>query len=325
MYLCCLEICSSTSSIQNEGAFPVIKESLAIFPANEYSKVADLVKIHLVHNQQTPENLFNYLKNKSSKRSIDHILLGFSLEHGIGTIPNLTKVFLEYQKAANTKDSLGQFFLGRCYDNGTEKAFELYLKAAEAGHLKAQYNFALCYANGEGTIKNLEKAFELYSKAAEAEHLDAQYNLALCYANRRGMIKNERKAFKLYSKAAEAGSLLGHIPLREYCLNEQETIKDQQNEWGIVKNLEETFQFFLKTAEAGNQNAKYNLGWWYQSGWGTTRNLEKAFELYLKAAEANNFCFHSDFPDLNVHDLNLVDKTIWNITFYDSKIEALNI
>ncbi|KAG9302956.1 hypothetical protein G9A89_022373 [Geosiphon pyriformis] len=207
-------------------------ENLAIFPASEYSKIADLVKNHLVRNQKTPEDLFNYLENKSSKRSIDHILLGFSLEHGIGTIPNLKKAFLEFQEAANAKDSFGQFFLRNCYDNGIgtsqdqKKAFELYSKAAEAGNTNAQYNLALCYDKGEGTTKNLEKAFELYSKAAKAVYTIAQ------------------------------------ISLRKYCLNGLQTIKDMEkvenpspqtniemyyrNGWGIAKSLEEKFEFYLK-------------------------------------------------------------------------------
>ncbi|KAG9294796.1 hypothetical protein G9A89_008488 [Geosiphon pyriformis] len=134
-----------------EKVLIIIKENLAIFSASEYSKIADFVKKYL-------EDFFNYLKNKSSKRSIDYILLGFSLEHGIGTIPNLTKAFLEFQKAAKAKDSFGQFFL--------EKAYKLYSKASEVGNANAQNELALCYQNGLGTMKNEEKAFELFSKAA---------------------------------------------------------------------------------------------------------------------------------------------------------------
>ncbi|KAG9297074.1 hypothetical protein G9A89_004940 [Geosiphon pyriformis] len=148
------------------GAFIVIKENLALFPASEHStKVANLVKEYL--------------------RSIDNILLGFSLEHGIGTIPNLTKTFLEYQKAANAEDSLGQFFLGYCYSYGIgasqdrKKAFELFSKAAEAGNPFAQNNLGWCYLNGIGTTKNEKKAFDLFSKVAEAGHLMAQNNLGL--------------------------------------------------------------------------------------------------------------------------------------------------
>ncbi|KAG9298331.1 hypothetical protein G9A89_002819 [Geosiphon pyriformis] len=283
---------SSTSSIEKttsslewlEEALIVIKENLSIFPASEYSKVADLVKRYLVRNQKTPENLFNCLKNKSSKRSIDYILLGFSLEHGIGTIPNLTRAFLGFQKAAKGKDSFGQFFLGYCYNNGIGtlqdrgKAFEFYSKAAEAGNTNAQCNLGLCYRNGWGTTKNLEKAFELYSKAAQVGDTNAQYNLGLCYRNGWGTTKNEGKAFELYSKAAEAGNTNAQSNLG-VCY---------QNGWGTTKNLEKAFELYSKAAEAGNTNAQYNLGWCYDNGRGTTKNLEKAFELYSKAAEAGH-------------------------------------
>ncbi|KAG9293395.1 hypothetical protein G9A89_006680 [Geosiphon pyriformis] len=265
-----------------EGTLLVTKENLAIFPATEYSKVAELVKKYLVRNQKTPENLFDCLNNP--KRWIDNILLGFSLEHGIGTIPNLTKAFLKYQKAANAKDSLGQFFLGRCYDTGTGtsqdqgKAYELYSKAAEAGNAFAQYNLAVCYLNGEGTTRNSEKAFELYSKAAEAGHLDAQYNLAFCYANGEGTTKDSEKAFELFSKAAEAGHLNAQYNLAVCYANGE----------GTMRNSEKAFELYSKAAEAGDLDAQYNLAFCYANGEGTTKDSEKAFDLFSKAAEAGH-------------------------------------
>ncbi|KAG9293810.1 hypothetical protein G9A89_019148 [Geosiphon pyriformis] len=308
---------SSTSSIENatplldwlEGTLFVFKESLAFFPVGKYSKVAELVKKYLERNQKKPEDLFNHLKNKNSKHSIDHILLGFSLEHGIGTIPNLKKAFLEYQKAANAKDSFGQFFSGHCYLDGIGtsqdrgKAFELYSKAAEARNLDAQNNLPLCYLNGRGTTEDSEKAFELYSKAAEAGHLDAQnnlassaeaghleakYNLASCYVDGLGTTINEGKAFELYSKAAEAGDLLGQIALRVYHRTRLEITEDLEKE--------------------GNPSPQY----WNVSSKGmgnrTTKNIQKAFELYLKAAGANNLCYQSDFLELNALDFTLQDQ-----------------
>ncbi|KAG9301731.1 hypothetical protein G9A89_003276 [Geosiphon pyriformis] len=210
---------------------------------SEFSKVADFVNNHLVYNQKTPKDLFNCLNNKSPKRSIDNILFSFCLEHGIGTIPNLTKAFLEFQKAASAEDSFEQFFLGYCYNYnnriGTSqdrgKAFELYSKSAEAGdlnaqynpaisaeagHVNPQYNLAVCYDNGSGTTKNEEKTFELYSKAAEAGHFEC--TIHSCTLNE----KNEEKAFELYSKAAEAGSLIAQVNLLEYYRNRLETTKD---------------------------------------------------------------------------------------------------
>ncbi|KAG9293398.1 hypothetical protein G9A89_006683 [Geosiphon pyriformis] len=232
-----------------EGTLLVIKENLAIFPATEYSKVAELVKKYL-----------------------------------IGTTLNLTKAFLKYQKAANAKDSLGQFFLECCYDTGMgtsqdqRKAYELYSKAAEAGNTFAQYNLAVCYLNGEGTMRNSEKAFELYSKAAKAGHVTVQNNLAVCYANRKKTTRNSEKAFELFSKAAEAGHLNAQNDLA-YCYYNGE---------GMTKNSEKAFELFSKAAEAEHLDAKYNLAVCYANRKRTTRNSEKAFELYSKAAEAGH-------------------------------------
>ncbi|KAG9306421.1 hypothetical protein G9A89_018304 [Geosiphon pyriformis] len=218
---------SSASSIEDatssldwlEGGLIVIKENLSIFPANEYSKVASLMKKYLVRNQKTPEDLFNCLNNKSSK---------------------------QFQKAANAEDSFGQFFLAYCYDNGigasqdSEQAFELYSKAAEAGHLDAQYNLALFYANGEGTTKNLEKTFKLYSKAADAGHLNAQYNLGICYDNGEGTIAYNRNRLETTKDKEKVGNPSPQTSIGTY----------YRNGWEIVRNLEETFQFYLKTEEA---------------------------------------------------------------------------
>ncbi|KAG9286912.1 hypothetical protein G9A89_000041 [Geosiphon pyriformis] len=318
----------SSTSIENaaspldwlEEALIVIKENLAIYPVREYSKIANLVKIYLRHNQKTPEDLFNCLNNKSLKRSIDNILLGFSLEYGIGTLPNLTKAFLEFQKAANAEDSFGQFFLGRCYDDGIgtsqdrEKAFKLYSKAVEAGDTNAQKSLGNCYFHGWGTTKSDEKGFELYSKAAEAGHLGAQYNLAVCYANGWGTTKNSEKAFELYSKAAETGYLDAQYNLAVCYANGEGTIKNSEkafelysklaeagntrpqynlavcyaNGEGTMKNSEKAFEFYLKAAEGGDSDAQYHLARCYDKGLGTTRDSEKAFELYSKAAEAGS-------------------------------------
>ncbi|KAG9299814.1 hypothetical protein G9A89_013174 [Geosiphon pyriformis] len=270
---------SSTSSIENpnspldwlEGALIVFKESLTIFPTSEYSKVAELVKKYLLNNQKTPENLFYYLKNKSFKSSTDHILLGFSLEHGIGTIPNLTKAFLEYQKAANAKDSFRQFFLGYCYNNGIGTSQD------RTGNLLAQTNLATCYINGLGTTKNNEKAFKLYSKAAEAGYSVAQTQLRTYYINGLQTMKDLEKE----------GNPCPQTNIEMYYLNGL----------GTAKSLEEKFEFYLKAAEMENQIAQYNLGWCYQNRWGTTKNLLKAFEIYSKA-DQNDLGYFEAFFDL---------------------------
>ncbi|KAG9291183.1 hypothetical protein G9A89_000640, partial [Geosiphon pyriformis] len=194
------------------------------------------------------------------------------------------KAFELYSKVAEAGHLDAQYNLALCYANGKgtakneEKAFELHSKVAEAGHLNAQYAFALCYDNGEGTTKNEKKAFELYSKVAEAGHLDAQYNLALCYANGKGTAKNEEKAFELHSKVAEAGHLNAQYAFA-LCYDNGE---------GTTKNEKKAFELYSKVAEAGHLDAQYNLAICYANGEGTTKNEKKAFELYSKAAEAGH-------------------------------------
>ncbi|KAG9297908.1 hypothetical protein G9A89_002616 [Geosiphon pyriformis] len=147
-----------------EGAFIVIKESLAIFPASEYSKVANL-------------------KAADAEDSLGQFFLR-CYNNRIGTSQNRGKAFKLFSKAAEAGDALAQNELGWCYRNGgttkneEKKAFDLFLKAAEAGNILGQINLTDCYRNGLRETKNEEKAFELCSKAAKAGHLNAQYNLA---------------------------------------------------------------------------------------------------------------------------------------------------
>ncbi|KAG9295395.1 hypothetical protein G9A89_013424 [Geosiphon pyriformis] len=228
---------SSTSpSDWLEGAFIVIEKGLGIFLDHDYSKVADLVKKYLEHNQKTPKEFFDCLNNKTTKRSVDYVLLGFSLEHGIGTIPNLGQAFLKFQKAANTENSFGKYFLGYCYFNGIGtlqdkgKEFELYSEAAEEGNSNAQYKLGCCYQydweqrkirkrhlNGKDgtficTIRTWmrlsiwigpRRAFKHFLKAAETGNLNAKYELGCCYHYGWGTTKNQAKAFDLYSKLAK--------------------------------------------------------------------------------------------------------------------------
>ena len=91
-----------------------------------------------------------------------------------------------------------------------KKAFHWYQKAAEGGHIEAQYNLDCLYDKGEGTAKNLKKAFHWYQKAVEGRHIEAQnnlkeaaeggyieaqYNLGYLYEKGEGVEKNLVKAF----------------------------------------------------------------------------------------------------------------------------------
>ena len=55
-------------------------------------------------------------------------------------------------------------------EKNIQKAVELYQKAAEQGHTRAQYNLGFCYENGTGVKQTIQKAVDLYQKAADQGH-----------------------------------------------------------------------------------------------------------------------------------------------------------
>ncbi|MBO7321300.1 MAG: sel1 repeat family protein, partial [Bacteroidales bacterium] len=61
------------------------------------------------------------------------------------------------------------------------------------------------YYYGEGVEKNYTEAVKWYRKAADKGHLDAQYNLGNRYYNGEGVEKNYTEAVKWYRKAADKG------------------------------------------------------------------------------------------------------------------------
>jgi TPR repeat protein len=88
--------------------------------------------------------------------------------------------------AARTTDPESLFQQG--YKAGFEsvhpnwnKAFQLWLKAAEAGHIRAQFYLGTCYDVGRGAKRNLEKAYYWYYQSAIAGKMESQYNIGFFY------------------------------------------------------------------------------------------------------------------------------------------------
>ena len=91
--------------------------------------------------------------------------------------------------------------------NGVEEsntlAFEWYLKSAEQGYAKAQYQVGKSYKNGEGVDKDIFKAVEYFTKAAKQDNGDAQLALGKCYLKGKGVEKDEAKAKEWLKRAVK--------------------------------------------------------------------------------------------------------------------------
>lgn len=114
-----------------------------------------------------------------------------------------------YRRAAELGDPSGQCNLAIAYLQADfanpKEAVKWLLQSASAGHVRAQYQLALCLHHGRGIDRNLPEAAKWYLKAAEGGYVRAMYNVSLCYSVGEGFAKNHPQAKKWMKRAADHG------------------------------------------------------------------------------------------------------------------------
>ncbi|KMT07691.1 hypothetical protein BVRB_6g148140 [Beta vulgaris subsp. vulgaris] len=114
-----------------------------------------------------------------------------------------------YRRAAELGDPSGQCNLAIAYLQADfanpKEAVKWLLQSASAGHVRAQYQLALCLHHGRGIDRNLPEAAKWYLKAAERGYVRAMYNVSLCYSVGEGFAKNHPQAKKWMKRAADHG------------------------------------------------------------------------------------------------------------------------
>jgi len=119
--------------------------------------------------------------------------------------------FQVYQPKANQGDADAQFNLALLYYNGLgipqdrRYAIYWYTKAAEQGHIQAQYFLGKLYNFGDGEEVRQDFKLAVYwlTKAAEQGHIQAQYLLGHMYEYDDEPPQDYKLAFFWYTKAAE--------------------------------------------------------------------------------------------------------------------------
>lgn len=142
----------------------------------------------------------------------------------------------------NPTDATAQYNLGLSYDTG-KMAAKWFLKAAEQGHLDAQYRLALCYHNpDEDGITKPQEAVKWLRKAAEKGHVEAAYSLGVLYDNN----KNITESVKWYTKAAELGHAEAAYNLGNYYSNYNAA------KLGVKPNYAEALKWYRVADEKGH-------------------------------------------------------------------------
>ena len=186
------------------------------------------------------------------------------------------KAFYWLKNLTETDDVYVQFALAECYaESLNDKATNYYLKAAEQGHMVAQYKLGDCCLNGIGVAKDNVEAAKWFKKAAEQGHVEAQYKLGDCCLNGIGVAEDDEEAVKWYRKAAEQGHTVAQYNLG-YCYF---------GGIGVAKDDAEAAEWFQKAAEQGDADAQCKLGYCYFGGLGVTKDDAEAAKWFKKAAE----------------------------------------
>jgi len=129
--------------------------------------------------------------------------------------------------------------------NWPEEAFELISKAAELGHVKAQWLLGYYYKHKDRKLSEM-----WLRKAAAQNDTDAMFDLwdMLNYGN-------EKEAVLFLIKAAEQNNVSAQYKLSEcYLIGEK----------GLPKDENERLKWLRRAAENGHSNASYDLGEYYR-------------------------------------------------------------
>ena len=216
----------------------------------------------------------------------------------------------QYQRGKSIIDS---YVGGRGYqDEGRvfTEAFGWYKKAAEQGHVEAQFHLGLMYKFGEygrNVRPDEAKAIEWFRKAASQGHANAQSYLDTMladelYADTWGLGASKEKA------AAAAGSAEAQYELAKSIVNRYIDGKGPQDEGRVFT---EAFGWYRKAAEQGHVEAQFNLGKMYkfgEYGGNALPDRKKAIKWFEKAASQGHTSAQSYLDSMLASDVREKSK-----------------
>ena len=194
------------------------------------------------------------------------------------------------QGDAAAQYQLGKYYEEGCgIDKSHSKAMEWYEKAMQQGYLDAYRQLGCCYTKEDifGFQPDFNKAFELFLKGAELGHIKSMTTVAYWgYAVGNGTEKNLHKALEWVEKgiALDPNNEYGtkdHLPdLLEWIAHQYLEEKEYQS----------AFDYFKRSAEMGNSGAMANVGGWgYLYGHGTRKDIFLAFHWLENAKKAGHY------------------------------------
>lgn len=197
--------------------------------------------------------------------------------------------------AAEGNDVMAIVSLGSCYDRAdgvnrdTDRAFELFNKAAKLGDFLALYNLGWYHFKGISTKTNYVEAEKFFLEVIRKnpQFMPAYQGLSQIYDKGGfGIDVNYSKAFEMYSKASELGDLISTFSMGSYY------------ERGLVNgkpDFTKSLECYLKAKNYWETNIKpagliaNKIAEYYLYGRGVEIDLDRAISYYKESIELGFF------------------------------------
>lgn len=184
----------------------------------------------------------------------------------------------------------------------TPQEFRDTADAAKQGSAEAQYQLAVYYLNGIGTLQNDSQAAYWLNNAARQGYVDAQFTLGVLHFMEDGPIAHDRAAaVGWFRKAAAQGHdqakrHLQAMGIKEYGPeSEPEDPETAEGQFQLGreyeekrKNLTKAARWYAKAAAQGHTEAIFELAVMTLTGTGVRRDLAKAVDMLKQAAESGH-------------------------------------
>lgn len=85
------------------------------------------------------------------------------------------------------------------YQKNNKTAFDWFIKAANLGHMIAQYYTGYCFEKSIGVPRNAVQRAKYYGLAAQQGFMNAQYEMGYLYEYGIGIEKDEKKLRKCFN------------------------------------------------------------------------------------------------------------------------------
>lgn len=135
--------------------------------------------------------------------------LGLCYLNGYGCNADTAAAISWLERAADNENIRAINALGDVYESleDFKNAVLYFEKAVAMGSLEGYCNLGYCYEQGQGVVLNSQKAYELYMYAAEHEYNRGYRCVAGCYMNGIYVEENPAEALKWFQKAAANGDV----------------------------------------------------------------------------------------------------------------------